>query len=226
VLVDDAGVLDGQLPARERDEPASERDVLGVERGVAEGGLGVHRGGRVVECNGADQLWHHRGTMRSSGVSLDVLRHVAAFGALGDPELTTLAACVRVRRFAAGEMVFHEGDPGATMLVVAEGDLEAEAARGDGGGAKLNRMGEGEIIGEMAFLDPAPRSATVRAKSAVLAYELDHDAMEVLRRRAPTVVAAIVALAIRDVTRRLRLLDERIEAELEKLPGALKREDA
>ncbi|MGD0525740.1 MAG: cyclic nucleotide-binding domain-containing protein [Polyangiaceae bacterium] len=164
--------------------------------------------------------------MPSSAGSLDVLRNVAAFGALGDADLTTLAACVRARRFQAGELVFHEGDPGTTMLVVAEGTLVAEAARSDGGGARLNGMAEGEIVGEMAFLDPAPRSATVRALSAVLAYELDHDAMDVLRRRAPAVVAAIVALAIRDVTRRLRLLDERIEAELEKLPGSAGRESA
>jgi CRP-like cAMP-binding protein len=116
-------------------------------------------------------------------------------------------------------MVFHEGDPGATMFVVAEGTLAAEAARSDGSGELLNRMAEGEIMGEMAFLDPAPRSATVRALTDVVAYELDHDAMDVLRRRAPAVVAAIVALAIRDVTRRLRLLDERIEGHLERLPS-------
>ncbi|HEX3343586.1 MAG TPA: cyclic nucleotide-binding domain-containing protein [Polyangiaceae bacterium] len=152
-------------------------------------------------------------------MSLDVLRRVAAFAALGDGDLATLGACVRVRRFLPREMVFHEGDPGATMLVVAEGTLVAEAARIDGGGETLNRMAEGEIIGEMAFLDPAPRSATVRALTDVVAYELDHDAMDVLRRRAPAVVAAVVALAIRDVTRRLRLLDERIEGQLEKLPA-------
>jgi hypothetical protein len=59
----------------------------------------------------------------------------------------------------------------------------------------------------------------VRAQTDVVAYELDHDAVGVLRREAPGVVATLVGLAVRDVTRRLRLLDERIEAELEKLPA-------
>jgi CRP-like cAMP-binding protein len=155
--------------------------------------------------------------MASPGVSLDVLRRVAAFGTLAEADLTALGACVRARRYGAGDMVFHEGEPGATMLVVAEGTLVAIAARAEGRDEILNRMGEGEIIGEMAFLDPAPRSATVRALTDVVAYELDHDAMGVLRQRAPAAVGAVVAMAIRDVTRRLRLLDERIEVELQKL---------
>jgi CRP-like cAMP-binding protein len=160
------------------------------------------------------------GAMPSPGVSLDVLRRVASFAALGEDDLAALAACLRVRRYGPGDIVFSEGAPGTTLLLVAEGTLEALASHGDGRRQILNRMGEGEIMGEMAFLDPAPRSATVLAVGDVVAYELDHDAMDVLRRRAPAVVAAIVALAIRDVTRRLRLLDERIEAQLEKLSPA------
>jgi len=170
---------------------------------------------------GLYHLWHHRAAMPSAGVSLDarlLLRRVAAFAALSDADLAALGACVRVRRYGAGDLVFHEGDPGATMLVVAEGTLVAVAARGEARGEVLNRMAEGEIVGEMAFLDPAPRSATVRALTDVVAYELDHDAVGVLRREAPAAVATLVGLAVRDVTRRLRLLDERIEAELEKLP--------
>jgi hypothetical protein len=64
--------------------------------------------------------------MPSPGVSLDVLRRVAAFGELGDADLAALGACVRARRYAAGDMIFHEGDPGATMLLVAEGTLVAD----------------------------------------------------------------------------------------------------
>jgi len=171
---------------------------------------------------GLYHLWHHRAAMPSAGVSLDarlLLHRVAAFGALPEGDLAALAACVKARRYGAGDLVFHEGDPGATMLVVAEGTLVAVASQGEARGAVLNSMGEGEIVGEMAFLDPAPRSATVRALTEVVAYELDHDAMGVLRRQAPGAVAALVGLAVRDVTRRLRLLDERIEAELEKLPA-------
>jgi CRP-like cAMP-binding protein len=156
--------------------------------------------------------------MSPSGVSLDTLRAIDAFGHLGDADLATLAACVRTRRWQAGETVFREGEPGATLLVVVEGALVATTARESGSSEALNRMGPGEILGEMALLDPAARSATVTALEDVLAYEVGHDAMDVLRRRAPAVVAAIVALAIRDVTRRLRRLDERIERELARIP--------
>ncbi len=150
----------------------------------------------------------------------DALRQVAAFAALDAPSLGALAACMRPRRWEAGEIVFHAGEPASTMLVVAEGTLAALTEDLAGGAAVLNRMTAGEVIGEMAFLDPAPRSATVKALTDVVAYELDHDAMDVLRGRAPAAVAAIVTMVIRDVTRRMRNLDERIERELERAQGA------
>ena len=144
-------------------------------------------------------------------VSADVLRRVTLLAPLDEASLVALAMCMRVRRWPAGAAVFRAGDPGVSVLVVAEGTLVAK----DGANV-LNRMGVGEVIGEMAFLDPAPRSASVEAVTDVVAYELDQDAMDVLRRRAPAAVAAIVTMAIRDVTRRLRNLDERIERELER----------
>jgi CRP-like cAMP-binding protein len=147
----------------------------------------------------------------------EALRQVVAFAALDEASLSALLACMRTRRWPADAIVVRAGEPGSTMLVVVDGTLAAvldEAA----GASVLNQMGPGEVIGEMAFLDPAPRSATVKALTDVVACELDHDAMEVLRRRAPAAVAALVTMAIRDVTRRLRNLDERIARELDGLP--------
>ena len=152
-------------------------------------------------------------------MSAQVLRRVAALASLDEPSLTALAACMRVRRWPAGATVFRVGEPGASLLVVTEGTLAAVTGGAKEGGSVLNRMGAGEVIGEMALLDPAPRSATVEALTDVVAYELDQDAMDVLRLQAPGAVAAIVSMAIRDVTRRLRNLDERIERELERVPA-------
>src|SRR5579862_6820557 len=140
------------------------------------------------------------------------------FAALAPAERETLAACFVVRRYRKDQIVFREGDAGATLLVVTEGELVATARTSDGKAAKLNSIRAGETMGEMSFLDPAPRSATVTATTDAVAYELSHDTMDVLRRRAPAAAAAIVTAVIHDVTRRLRVLDERIESELERMP--------
>lgn len=158
--------------------------------------------------------------MQRASVSLDVLRGTELFAGLDARELDALSACLRARSYAPGEPMFREGDPGSTLFIVASGQLVASTRRSDGTVQLLNVMHAGEVVGEMAFLDSAPRSATVSAVEATIAYELTSDTMDVLRRQAPAVVAAIVTGAIRDVTRRLRKLDERIAVELERADGA------
>jgi CRP/FNR family transcriptional regulator, cyclic AMP receptor protein len=154
--------------------------------------------------------------MARTDLTIEVLRRAALFRDLREADLAALALCCRVRAFRSGETLFREGDPGASMLVVSDGTLLATVKRRDGSDEKLNTMGPGEVVGEMALLDPAPRSATVRALTEGTAYELTSDALDVLRARAPIAHTAIVSAAIRDCTRRLRRLDERIERELAK----------
>jgi CRP-like cAMP-binding protein len=152
-----------------------------------------------------------------SGTS--ILRRAEIFRDLEDDELAALQACVVVREIPPGTVVFREGDPGAAMLIVAEGTLSAHVRRKDGGEQEINRMGPGEAVGEMSFIDPAPRSATVRALTAAVVYELSEDGMRALRRQAPGAAAGVVGAVILDVTRRLRRIDQMIERELREREG-------
>jgi len=155
--------------------------------------------------------------MRRTAVNLEALGGADLFAGLSPGDRRDLAAALRAMRYERGELVLREGEPGATMLIVAEGTLVATTHAPDGAPQVLNRMGPGEVLGEMALLDPAPRSATVVAESQAVVYELTHDALDALRRHAPATVAAIERAAIRDVTRRVLHLEERIEQELARL---------
>jgi CRP-like cAMP-binding protein len=62
--------------------------------------------------------------------------------------------------FAAGKSVFQAGEPGETMYVIAEGEVEILD-----GSAILETAGPGSIVGELALIDDEPRSATVVAKT-------------------------------------------------------------
>jgi CRP-like cAMP-binding protein len=60
--------------------------------------------------------------------------------------------------FEAGQYLFKQGDPASEMYVVRTGSVTLEAA-----GRTLETVGPGGVIGEMALIDPAPRSATAVA---------------------------------------------------------------
>jgi CRP-like cAMP-binding protein len=149
----------------------------------------------------------------------EILRRTAIFRSLDESDFNALIMCLRVREVEAGAVLFREGDPGQSMMIVAEGTLAASVRRKDGGDQEINRMGPCETIGEMAFLDPAPRSATVHAITRTSYYELDEDGLNTLRRRAPTAAAALVWATLRDVTRRLRRMDRLISHELGRNSG-------
>ena len=64
-------------------------------------------------------------------------------------------------QLAPGEMLFSAGDPGDAMYVVLEGALEIRVED-----RVVDTAGRGAIIGEMALIEVAPRSATVLAREA------------------------------------------------------------
>jgi diguanylate cyclase len=66
------------------------------------------------------------------------------------------------QQFQVGEYLFREGDaPGAAFLLES-GQVEISIQQG-GSTVVLSHLGEGELIGEMAVIDEAPRSASARA---------------------------------------------------------------
>ncbi len=96
---------------------------------------------------------------RAESVS-EFLAYVPIFTGL-EPDLRDqLAARAQITHLAAGDWLFHEGDPGDAVYVVRAGRLEVvdEAAA-----QVLRQLGRGDVLGELALLTDRPRSASVRA---------------------------------------------------------------
>jgi CRP-like cAMP-binding protein len=86
------------------------------------------------------------------------------FGQLTDPDVTQLARIGKRTRAAAGSVLIREGVPVEALHIVLEGELMVSQA-----GKEIARLGAGEIVGEMSFIDARPPSATVSAaRDAVL----------------------------------------------------------
>ena len=117
-----------------------------------------------------------------------------------DPQLKqeVVASCRR-RRFARGEIVFHQGDPGDSLFIVSAGRVAIRVSTALGDVVTLAVLGPGDAFGEMALLrdDPARTASAVALDSAEL-LALHRRDFEQLRRREPQVDRLLVeALAAR-----------------------------
>lgn len=68
-----------------------------------------------------------------------------------------------VKSFKAGEIVMRQGDDGDCAYIIEKGRVEILLEQPGGSVQSFGTRGEGAIIGEMALVDGAPRTATVKA---------------------------------------------------------------
>ena len=98
-----------------------------------------------------------------------------------------LQAGVR-RRFAPGEVVFHEGDPGDALHIVTQGVFVARSSSTRGEIIAVNMFGPGDVFGELALLTAsARRSATVVSLERGATLMVGRGPFEDLRVRDPRV---------------------------------------
>ena len=136
--------------------------------------------------------------------TLESLRKIPLFAQVGDEDLESIAAHLIPRRFPRNATVVEEGLPGDYMYVIQEGRVKVTKLSEDGREKILEMMGEGSFFGEMALLDQAPRSATVKTLTAAKLLALSrHDFLSLLRR-SPDLSMTV----IQELTRRLRDTDE------------------
>ncbi|MDQ3251903.1 MAG: cyclic nucleotide-binding domain-containing protein [Actinomycetota bacterium] len=92
---------------------------------------------------------------------LDELRQIPLFADLSEEDLERLYRMAETVSIPAGQLVLREGDPGDSLYVVLEGELEVTKRQGSQD-VLLALYDPGQFFGEMALLEQAPRSASVR----------------------------------------------------------------
>ena len=70
-------------------------------------------------------------------------------------------------RYAAGEVIVRQGEPGGRFYVITDGEVEVVQEQPDGGEVALARLGPGRYFGEIALMRATRRTATVRAVTDV-----------------------------------------------------------
>ena len=142
----------------------------------------------------------------TSEETIALLRTVPVFAALGEEDLAEVAAVTVPREFAAGEMVFREGDSSDTCYVMRSGRVRALREHTDGRSITLATFGPGEIFGELAIFDDERRSATIETLEATEAAAILGGDMRRLLRAHPDIAVKLLAA----LGRRLRETKERL----------------
>src|SRR5262249_53670417 len=101
----------------------------------------------------------------------------------------------------AGATVFSEGDAGDAMYVIFEGEVELSIR-----GKHVERLGVGEVFGEMALIDSSPRVATAIARTACKLVPVSQKRFLFMVQQTPHFSLQIMKV----IAERLRKMDERL----------------
>src|SRR5438128_1464070 len=105
---------------------------------------------------------------------VETLAAVPLFGILGRQQLEELAGFFVELSYQSGDTVCREGEKGDALFVVLSGELDVLG----GDGRVINRLGPGEVLGEMSLLHGGTRAATVTVARSARLLALDRSAFE------------------------------------------------
>jgi NTE family protein len=106
-------------------------------------------------------------------------------------DLVELASICSYLSVPGGVCVFAEGEESDAIYVILTGIFGAYRQAKDGQEDLLNRMGVGEIIGEVGFITGQPRTATVRALRNGELLRFSREDLQAVAARCPSVLFAI-----------------------------------
>ncbi len=133
-----------------------------------------------------------------------MVRRAPLFAGVDDESAETLMASMARTRMERGDVLFHEGDRGDRLYVIAEGKIKLGRSSVDGRENLLAILGPGEMFGELSLFDPGPRTATATAIAETQILGLGHEQLREFLAGRPGVAATLLAA----LARRLRRTNE------------------
>jgi CRP/FNR family cyclic AMP-dependent transcriptional regulator len=150
----------------------------------------------------------------------EALRAIPLFRDLPEKDLADIAGLLIDRKYPRDAVIYEDGSIGDYMYIISEGQVKVTKMSEDGREKILEILGPGDFHGEMALLDRAPRSASVKTTTPCVLLALSRqDFLGLLKQN-----HELTLELIRVLVRRLRETDEQIKGLLfERVEGRARR---
>jgi glutaminase len=126
--------------------------------------------------------------------------------------LRTLTSFVRSRRFETGDMIVRQGDPADEVFLLVSGTVSVTLDLPTGERRRLSTVAPGMVFGELTIVDRSPRTADVRADTAVECLVLTAAALDRMQAEYPEITIAILRNLLRNVHRTVARLSREVSA--------------
>ncbi len=144
-------------------------------------------------------------------IDIEAKRAVFREQKLSNMEINFLASLSKARRLAPNEVIFREGDPGDRMYLVVDGRVMISKDIPGAGEEALAFLERGEILGEMALIDDAPRSADAKAdENGAIVLSVRKEVLEKLLNIEKVSSSRLLRVLCLLISRRLRDAHEKI----------------
>ena len=137
-----------------------------------------------------------------------MLQSVPIFAGLDDAALTLLWERATESHAAANSIIVREGESGNRFYLVGSGTVRVCKNLSLPNETELARLGPADFFGEMCILETLPRCASVQAVVDTTLYSLTSITFLQLYEQMPRQYSILVLNIARDLSRRLRHVDE------------------
>jgi CRP-like cAMP-binding protein len=133
--------------------------------------------------------------------NVELLQSHPLLSRLSDAQLLRFAEAGELELFQPREDIVVAGSLGDALYLILSGTATVHPPRG---GAPIAHIGPGEFFGEMSLVEPALRSATVRAAELCELFRLPHFAVANLLQDDPAAMNVVLVTVVRVLSQRLR----------------------
>ncbi|MDR0321726.1 MAG: cyclic nucleotide-binding domain-containing protein [Treponema sp.] len=135
------------------------------------------------------------------------LQKYSLFGGLEEEQIEKIIPLMAQEKFSPDDIIIAEGTPNDKIYFIVEGQVAVIR-----GNVEITRFSEGEAFGEMEVLDVMSAVVSIKALSPVTAMTINNKALREVYKIDVKIFSLIIMNLARELSRRLRKMDEKIDA--------------